>query len=335
MSEATRGVEGESGVHVETDLQGEIPPELPWSVYDALDCDWAAHTTVLGRWKQGDLVHGIPVSWVTVPGVDPITGAENPHTDPRPAYDENTNGSAIICSQTCDLGGTPPGDLHPFILLAPLVNIASIPPANQKLAQQDKIGYLVKTLPPHDLPQVVDEDAESATSRTRSPNVWFADLRLIFPASKALLLVREPIPGFSTEHDSFRFAETIAQKFRRIALDSTLSEDLPQALKKFVRDNGHSKQAFAKVEQVRLLVQGDHLHPTRASLFVLTDGINLSEEEREVWSRFQRVAAKVMSARGIQLAPMIHADVNTVSAAKYRETVPVRCELLGKSISWP
>jgi hypothetical protein len=278
----------------------------------------------------------------------------NDRDEIRPLFDRNLRMTAIICSQTCDIGATPPGNAHPFVLLAPVIRDSSIPtPADTKLARVGKIGYLVQTLPPapqtgdahnggevQDGGQRSDETDDELARKLQSPGsepqeVWFADLRLIFPASKAILLNREPVPGFADESASLAFAETIALKFRRAALNEVLSEALPQALRKFVHENGHRKQQFAKVEQVRVLIlNGDRLRPDRANLYVLTDGVSLTDEERETWMRFQQTAETLFAPHSIALAPMVHADVNTLSAAKYRESVPVRCDLLGP-VYWP
>jgi len=331
--------------------RGEVKTEEAnvWSIYDALPSDWSQHQTLLARWKQGDLVHDVPLTWLTAPGEDPVTGVVNDCDEVRPAFDRSLRLTAIICSQTCDLGATPPGDSHPFVFLAPLVHESSIPATeDKKLARNGKIGYLVRTLPPptpaardelqEDEPRVDGTHEDTEQSPTRRParqEAWFADLRLIFPASKALLLSREPSPGFADEAASLAFAETLALKFKRAALNEALSEALPQSLRKFVQDNGHRRQEFAKVEQVRLLIlNGDRLHPDRATLYVLTDGVALSDEERETWMRFQQSTETLLSGHGIALAPMVHVDVNALSAAKYRVSVPVRCDLLGP-VQWP
>jgi hypothetical protein len=289
------------------------------------------------------------LTWLAAPGEDPVTGVGNDRDEVRPAFDRSLRVTAIICSQTCDLGATPPGDSHPFVLLAPLVHESSIPTtADRRLARSGKIGYLVRTLPPP-TPEAWDESQEDESRVDGTPEdteqlparrparqeAWFADLRLIFPASKALLLSREPLPGFADEAASLAFAETLALKFRRAALNEVLSEALPQSLRKFVQDNGHRRQEFAKVEQVRILILGgDRLRPDRATLYVLTDGVALTDEERETWTRFQQATETLFSGHGIALAAMVHADVNALSAAKYRESVPVRCDLLGP-VHWP
>jgi hypothetical protein len=314
------------------------PEASQWSIYDAVPTDWSEHMASLARWKQSDLVPNVPLTWLTIPGSDPITGIGNDRDEVRPVFDRNLKVTAIICSQTCDLGATAPGDSHPFVLLAPLVPSSSIPkPADRKLAIEGKIGYLVKTLPPPvpDKLELNDPSHDEASSPSRGGReTWYADLRLIFPASKALLLQGNPLQGFPTERERLAFAETLALKFRRAALDEALSEKLPRALQRFVKDNGHRKQEFAKVEQVRLLIlSGDRLLPDRAQLYVLTDGVTLSDAEQETWTRFQQTADELLAAAEIVLGPMVHSDVNKLSAAKYRVSVPVRCELLGP-VNW-
>ncbi len=114
---------------------------------------------------------------------------------------------------------------------------------------------------------------------------WYADLRLLVPISKALLIERVPAEGFVTEAESLAFGEILAQKFRRPALHEHLSEAVPKVVTDFVRSSGKAKQCFVKVEQVRLLVTlGDRLNPERAQLLVLTSGGQLSEEEQMGWS---------------------------------------------------
>jgi len=319
--------------------------DSPWSIYDVLPSDWSQHQALLAQWKQGDLVRDVPLTWLTAPAKDPVTGVVNDREGIRPVFDPSLQVTAIICTQTCDLGATPPGNLHPFVLLAPLVHESSIPTnADTKLARSGKIGYLVRTLPPPasetqmDKPEadgMAKDTGQLPSPRSARQEVWFADLRLIFPVSKALLLSREPVHGFADEAASLAFAETLALKFRRAALNEVLSEALPQALRKFVQDNGHRNQAFAKVEQVRLLVlDGHRLSPARATLYVLTDGVTLVDEEREIWTRFQQSTETLFSRQGITLGPMVHADVSRLTAARYRETVPVRCDLLG-TVHWP
>jgi hypothetical protein len=319
--------------------EGGVGPER-WSIYDAVPDDWTEFRESLGRWKQGDLVADVPPTWLTGPGEDVITGASNDRPEILPLIDPDVRVTAVICTQTCDLGGTPPGSAQPFVLLAPLVHESCIPTrADRTLARQGKIGHLVRTHSPAGEKVVATDDTQAAETIAdqiaEAEEFWYADLRLIFPASKALLLDRDPAQGFDGEADSLAFGEILAQKFRRAALNEVLSEDLPKELRKFVKDNGHRKPCFASVEQVRLIThEGTRLLPARATLLVLTDGLALTDDERAVWTRFQKGAERLFTRHNIRLGPMLHADVNKLSAARYRESVPVRCDLLG-SVNWP
>jgi hypothetical protein len=290
----------------------------------------------LERWKQGDLVVDVRPLWLAALGQDRITGVlREGGDDPGPVFLADEPMTAVICSQTCDIGAGPPGDQHPFVLVAPLFHESALSKSRVNLAEKKRLGYLVPVLPPD------HEDAPDGTAPIRvgdvSPrgNRWFADLRLLMPLSKTILLTREPRPGFVTERESLEFGEILAQKFRRAALSEALSERLPEALTDYVKGHGATLPAFTKVEQIRLLIlDGDRLHPTRAQLLVLTDGTRLDEDERQVWSGFQHRAAALFSRNGIVTGALIHDDVNVLSAAKYRASVPVRCDQIG-IVAWP
>ncbi len=285
-------------------------------MYDAIPKSWELYKEKLSRWKQGHLLTDLRITWLSPPGVDPITHVNNGTDQPAPAWHQNVRAEAfIICSQTCDLGATPPGDAHPFVLVAPLITHSRIKGGGlAKLAQAGKVQYLFPTLSPD----------------PKSPErAWLADLRLIMPLSKSLLLQREPIEGFACEADSLAFGETLAQKFRRAALHENLSEALPAALKDFVQSKIPRSSAFTKVEQVRLMVlDRDRLNPGRAQLYVYADD-ELNEDERAVWAQFTPIAARVLSVANIAFAGIAHTSANKQNAATYRQTVPVRCNLLG------
>lgn len=318
--------------------------------------DWSPHLESLGQRKQGHLVRHLPLAWIAATGWDPLTGLE---LDPElgevaPQWPEGTF-DAVICSQTCDLGGGPPGDQHPMFLVAPLVHESGLGSnARRTFAAAGKLGYLIPVLPadPDLLGALVAAGEENAQRRaektgelrpfelttvrdTPKGHRWYADLRLLVPVSKNVLLSRDPIDGFLTEAESLGFAETMAQKFRRAALHEALSEQLPAALEAFIRGNNPNSQCFAKVEQVRLDIrEGDRLYPKRAQLVVLSTRGDLTDEEIAVWEKFNPKAKEVLAAAGIDSAPIVHYDVNNLDAPSYRIMAPVRCPLLGHT-RWP
>lgn len=295
----------------------------------AADVEWALHAEKLARWQQGHLLNDVPVVWLGPAGLDQITGVENARDDLAPVFDPSTAGPAIITTQTCDLGGLPPGSLHPFFQVSPLVRGDRIAGSIRSLARQGRVGYLVPVQSPFSAKPVLNEDG---TERRPGPDQeWYADLRVQVPVSKAVLLDRDPIAGFADEGGYLAFAELLAFRWFRPALHGGLSEDLPMLLTKFVKDKGGAKQqCFAKVEQMRVVfLGGDRLRPTRASFYVLTDGLNLDEQEREVWARFQTEAATMLKRHGVMVGPLLHCDVSELSASKYRESVHIYCDQLG------
>ncbi len=245
-----------------------------------------------------------------------------------PVFAPGTQVPTIITSQTCDVGGTPPGSLHSFVQMAPLVRGDQLSKGVRNLAREGKLGYLVAVSSPYPVPVTVNEDG--SVRRPPPEQEWFADLRLQFPMSKALLLEREPLEGFTDEDGYLRFAEVLSYKAWRPALHSALSEDLPALMEKFVKENNAKQQCFVKVDEVRVLfLEGDRLRPKRAAFYVLTDGVDLSAEEQEVWARFLSQASQLLKEHGITAGPPIHTDVNSLSAAKYRASVHVPCPVLG------
>lgn len=298
--------------------------------------DWATYADELGRWRQGHLLLGIPFAWLAPPGADPFTGEEQAATELAPIFD-SIGTPGIICTQTCDLGGTPPGNRHPFIHIAPLVRRDQLERNRSRLATDRKLGELVPVRSPFaDDPELGDapeanpdgKPGASAQKGGVKPD-WFADLRLQVPASKAILLGRDPIEGFDCESGYVEFGEMLAYKLRRPALHAALSEDFPKLLSEFVRTIGAKKQCFTKVEQVRLLMlDADRLNPSRVTIYVLTNGIDLTDEEREVWAQFQSKAHSLLKPHSIQLASLLHCDIGQLYADKYRLSVPVPCEAL-------
>ena len=296
---------------------------------------WDSYADDIDAFKQGDMVASVPLSWIAPPGIDPLTGIDSHEADAGPVVAEN-NGPAIICSQTCDLGTSAPGNKHPLMLLAPVIQESAITSKAQlKLAADGRLDYLIPVLPPDASTRArlgidTDPGPASAHAACGKGDRWFADLRMLMPASKALLIGVSPMPGFVTEDEQLRFAEYIAQKVRRPALDERLSEALPKLLRQYVSGIGKNKQAVVKVEQVRLhITDGSRLMPSRAQLFVLTDGLELTEDEQDQWAPLNRALGEEFAQAGLTYAPLIHVDVQRMTAATYRETVPVRCDLLG------
>lgn len=297
----------------------------------AAEVEWGEHAEELDRWRQGHILDNLPIVWIAPAGMDPMTGIDLASDAVTPVYlDEGAPG--VICSGTCDLGGLPPGSHHPFIEVAPLVHGDLLDRAIRKLASEWQIGYLVPVNSPFPakVEQVHEEPEDGMRRRKDPPHEWFADLRLKVPASKALLLGRDPIEGFADEVGYENFAEALGYKARRPALHAALSENIPDLLETFIKKRGAKKQCFVKVEHVRVLVvEGTKLNPSRAGFFVIHDGVELTEDEQEVWFQFQAAAADELRKDGIKVGPMKHTGIGSMNADLYRRSTPVPCDLLG------
>jgi hypothetical protein len=93
---------------------------------------------------------------------------------------------------------------------------------------------------------------------------------------------------------------------------------------------GKNKQAVVMVEQVPILVSdGNRLVPARARQLVLTNGLPLDEAEQGAWAPLNKAPAVEFGQTGLTYAPPSHQDVRKMSGETRRDSVPVRCELLG------
>ncbi|MGE4115866.1 MAG: hypothetical protein AB7G36_16970 [Candidatus Nanopelagicales bacterium] len=260
----------------------------------------------LSAWSQGDLVRDVPLTWIAPAGTDAVTGGELAQDVEGPVgYEQVRAAAAVICTQTCDLGSAPPGDRVPFVLLAPLVPYEEFNTSTRKLAREGRIGYLVPAQP---------EGLEGD---------WFVDLRMIVPASKAVLLERSPVRGFADEAAALRFAEALAYRFRRPALHGALSDELVRDIEEYLRGLGAVNQAVARVRELRLLVLGGtRLNPERVQLVVLADP-PLDPPMQAMWQKWEPRGKGVLTPHGVELAPTIFTDLHELRADMYRSSVPL------------
>lgn len=340
-------------------LEGET--ETPFSFQGLIDSiDWSGHVEQLGKWKQTHLLAGIPLTWVAPAGVDLLTGIDPELDEPAigPLWLEEAF-DVMVCSQTCDLGGGPPGNNHPTVLVAPLIhedNLGSSKRRND--AGKGILSHLFRVLPVDPAAREAAIEAAHQDRRVRAARKsdiapadvtdqqiadlgpltvadiprghrWYVDLRILVPVSKALLLGCEPLDGFLTEDESLAFGETLAQKFRRPALHEVLSEDLPKVLETYVQNAGATTNPFAKVDEVRLSILGERLAPVRGQLIIITENGELSPAEQEAWEGLNKPARDLFKAHGIDYQNLVHFDIYDMRAALYRKTVPVKCRYLG------
>jgi len=280
------------------------------------DVEWGEHASALSEWRQGHLVSNVPLSWIAPAGVDPMTGQDHESGQAAPFFLAE-GAPAIVCSQTCDLGGKPPGSHHPFVQVAPLVHGSLLNGGLRSAALKWRVRYLVPVNSPFN------------SILEKKPYPWFADLRLISPISKAFLLDRSPIEGFPSEESYQTFAEVLGYKFQRPALHDGLSEDISNLLNDWARNQGKSKPHIAKVEHVRvLIVEGTPRFPTRATFFVISDGVTWTDPERAIWDQFSAKATSLLKKHGINVTLQC-LEISEMKADLYRRSVPVPSDVLG------
>lgn len=308
----------------DADLTGGPSAEVGlWSVSAVTPTDWSQFTEQLDQWEQGHLLLDLPLTWLTPSGFDPVTGVTSTSDEVKPAYSTLARTNAfIIASQTCDIGALPPGDKHPFILAAPLIPSTTMSRGQAKKASEFGVGYLFPTVAPP-LGETGDSDV-----------AWFADLRVLVPLSKGVLLDRIPAPGFADEATAFKFATAVAYKFRRPALHPILSEDLPRLLDQFIKETGLTKSAFTQTEQVRLRVtDGELLHAKAVQVLVLGE-VELTDGQQDMWRGWEARGKTLVRGAEMELGPTLFTTAEKLSAANYRTTIPLRLDNLGPTPWW-
>lgn len=268
----------------------------------------------LDKWQQGHVVGPLPSTWLAPVGFDNVTRQSSPATAIKPFYSEKVSGWCIIVSQTCDIAAKDTGAKQAFVMVAPLRPTAAYPRNNASLAKAYQIPYLFPALSP---------DA------SETDEIWFADLRLLVPMSKALLLDVEPILGLR-DGDTLKFAATIAHRFSRPALQEVLSEAVPESIDKHILETKKRSSAYTQTEHVRLVIARDErLSATSVYLMVL-GRVEFTAEQEELWREWEPKGQAVLSPHGIDLGPTLFTTPERVPASLYRVAVPLRIDSLGQ-----
>jgi len=245
-------------------------------------------------------------------GFDNVTRQSSPATAIKPFYSEKVSGWCIIVSQTCDIAAKDTGAKQAFVMVAPLRPTAAYSRNNASLAKAYQIPYLFPALSP---------DA------SETDEIWFADLRLLVPMSKALLLDVEPILGLR-DGDALKFAATIAHRFSRPALQEVLSEAVPESIDKHILETKKRSSAYTQTEHVRLVIARDErLSATSVYLMVL-GRVEFTAEQEELWREWEPKGQAVLSPHGIDLGPTLFTTPERVPASLYRVAV------LSESTAW-
>lgn len=298
--------------------QNAVPPT---SVQELDTGTVRRNAVTLNKWSQGDLIGPVtmrarfPLSWLMPVGTDPITGLSSPAQSVKPYFHHGSTAPLVLASQTCDVSGADTGIHHPFVMAVPLSSSQHLGAQTCSLANQKRVPYIIPSL-------YRDPTDESVT--------WYADLRLLVPLSKGVLLAQKSGgPAFDADW-LMRFAVGIAHKFSRPAVDDVLSTELPVAINAYVKNIGPTNKVFAATEEVRLLVtQGGWTSPgTGAQVVVIVDRSVLTKA-RQVWTAWEPPVRKKLSTRGVKLGATVVTTATTLKASIYRQTSALRIEALG------
>jgi len=205
--------------------------EGEYRVSDYLPDAWTPEAVAnLASWRQGDLVHGQNLAWLSTT-VDDVTGQCATEHLGTVELGPNEAGLLIVTSQTCDIVGTGTGASHPFVQVSPILDLSSESADKKNNIQRFMTGYLVE-----------------ATSLRSNGKFFAVDLRISMPLSKTVLTSQQGgNSAFESETDRINFAESIAIKFRRPALHDAVSEHFTKALTQYISaKKKEAKKAPAK-----------------------------------------------------------------------------------------
>ena len=112
---------------------------------------------------------------------------------------------------------------------------------------------------------------------------WYADLRMLVPVSKGLLIGKGPgVCAFSPDK-LLRFSAALAHKFGRAAIDDVLVIELPKAINDHVMSSGPSQPGFVGTEEVRLQIfPGRPLARDGVGVLIIVEPEAL-DDARKVW----------------------------------------------------
>ena len=264
---------------------------------------------VLDRWRQGHLLEQGALIWLAEGGMtDLVTGVPAGGTKGKwRAQQSDSNSSpkyVAIVSQTCDVAATGPGARHPTVQVCPARCIDGASPEKIKAIKRHEVVEYVY------LTQFLKEQH------------WVIDLRMSLPLSKFTLVGRKPIVGFASEIDEIALAQHLASKFERIALHDHISTGMVGRLREHLRTNKSNTEWWEKVEQVRLVVDGNRLAPVGLQMIVVEES-PLDRREKKIWRDWRKAEAKRLDKLDIKFEPVRFADLGTLSVREYRDSVPV------------
>jgi len=268
-------------------LDSWLPSAWPAAVVDAMS-----------RFRQGHLVQ-----W------DSLAFAANfSHAICNVTAQTGTSGSGyvrvdkactygLITSQTCDIceeGKKIPR--IPWVTVVPVYNVLPFLSNGQDgLVRKNRIGYL--------LPLTHENFINSEA-------LWVADLRIEYPLEKGILVDQKPIEAFASEKDYAYFANSLAFRRNRPALDGRVIKLIITPLRDALTSNSIQSD---NIEEVRIRCGPTWNQVERAQLFFLIRNATLLEETLQAIEIWQ---AQLIQALPADLA-LLHANVISYETFTY------------------
>lgn len=275
---------------------------------DSYDRGWStAEKQALAKWSQGSLLKGAQFAFVT--GDATALDVERSIV--------SGEGWMIVTSQTCDVGATGPGRLHPFVACSPLIPLDEFPNHLHNAIRAWNVVYLAPV-------GTVNDDG-----------FWVADLRVSIPVHKNALAARTPVPGFTDGNPSLTFADHLAHKVRRPALPDAVAKELRDLLEQHVK-NLPAKADGAWIddtEHVRLELRPGPLEPDTVTVHFMTMR-KLTTGEKKEWRKTYKRAKNMLRTHDITLRPFVFVDIHDQRAPGYRDMLPLLVKGLDGPLPW-
>lgn len=213
----------------------------------------------------------------------------------------------IILSQTCDVAEDRPEPVQPWVEVSPVYEY-EIPEDSQ---------------PPEYLYPLEAMDADEGY-------VWVADLRLVVPVEKGLLVRQDPINPFGgSEPARIDFGVALGRRRARAALSEGVHVFIDKTLQRY-KPRKTGKRVAERVYALLLdITEGGRLDPKVVRLHVVcqeTERINQEDTEewfQEWWDEARLVAEEHSVSL---LAPTFH-DRTSMDVKLYNRLVAIRCPL--------
>lgn len=260
-------------------------------------------------WEQGCLLNSSSILWLGVGEKDVVTG-QTSESDWTAMNVFNPSGWSIIVSQTCDIAAEGPGSKHPFVLCCPLKKCTpDFNPATLGNIKKWRSKYLV---PVTGCPE---------------PGDWIADLRILVPVSKSLLLGKPIIPGYVDKKDQKKLSDQVASKFRRAALPNIIQGELRYILNESMKQVKNLDSDLGGIEQIRLecLPDENNLQQLRIHVIAPTP---IDASVREPFESRKNEVKGLIEGKGIKFLGLAFDELPKILVTDYRAWVPIDIKLL-------